>query len=63
MNRKLKFLIVLAVAALTFGGLMKTIGPKYFNHGCCQETGHCEKEKTVNGKTISVEKPATTNKI
>ncbi len=63
MRTRPKFLIVLAVAALTFGGLIKTIGPRHFNHGGCHEMKHCEKEKAIDSKTISAEKPATTNKI
>lgn len=62
MNRRPKFLIVLVVAIVTFGGLMKTIGPKHLNHGCCHTMEHCEKEKPINAKTYSVEKSATTNK-
>ncbi len=56
MNRKPKFLIVLAVAAITFGGLMKTIGPRHFNHhGCCQEKNDCKKETITNNRTSSAD--------
>ena len=63
MKRRPKFLIVLAVAAITFGGLMKTIGPRHFNHGGCHQMENCEKEKPANGQSISVEKPTATIKV
>lgn len=47
-NRRPKILIVLVVATLTFGGLMKTIGRNHFQHGCCPAMEKCEKGKTVN---------------
>ena len=45
MNRKSKFLIGFAAAALTFGTLMATVGPKHFNHhgSSCYHNENCYK--------------------
>ena len=56
MNKKPKFLIVLAVATITFGALMKTIGPRHFNHDdCCQEKNDYKKEIITNNRTSSID--------
>ena len=56
MNRKPRILIVLVVAALTFGGLVKTVGKNHFPNRCCHSMEHCEKGNSSNCKTIDADK-------
>lgn len=76
MSRKSRFLVGLAAALLTFGGLFATMGPKQFNscrpchrmdHGCMHEEHfrHCdESTKTIKAeKVIIIREVAKTDSV
>lgn len=45
MKRRTRFLIGMVAAALTFGTLMATVGPRHFNH----HGGRCHNMENCNG--------------
>lgn len=46
MKPKSKFILVFAIAAVTFGTLFATVGPRHFKH-CSIQKEHCIKQENA----------------